>query len=1447
LAKITFESPIYSLTPAEIQDQRERARNAAYSDPDVTEMLDGTVAGNLIGGARTGVVGTLGIRMGMMFEDLNSDPLNLTKSRTDVSPTGDPFSFSFDNNPESIADTLKAVPYAEWPWLLSSKSFGEFQQRTQFIKIGLPAAQETVPTLSKFAFGAVDMAALVAAGVAAEPLAIAGLGAETTLAGRAVASSSGMWRVQNLATSAAEAAATISRTNLAARWAALGVAEEAVYQAVKNGVDPLYDPDASDVMFDLTLSGGLSGVLGGAVFGRSFVRSHIEDAAQEMRRLRTVNLPGGYTVTYADHLRFSSLAAADQMLFAPSALSLQDEAARVGTELWQDFQRRADLGVADLNIPGTRTIPVASGAVREGESVARVTVGKTAKPSMGLRSAVKAASFELSLAGVQLTEEVFTSVTRALVNTYNKRLTAGAFNKAFWEEVTSTLSPEVVARLRKPAERAFIGGIDRTVQDAAQREDMVEAVWNHFRAGVHTRPDSEKSLIFQVLQEIRTRGGMVNRRVVGEVIDELRQISQNPPMKVNTKGKSVMDKNARRLAVIKIINKRTEKLKRGATAADKIYVPASLLDRMSARTAGAGVGTAATRLSTAPAGTGAADFSDVPQITQWGWERLPGWRQLGNQAARLLESANGAARLIGWHAFNARRSLDSAQAHTIFESGTMALHKFMFTFLRGYRNGFIQFALGDGVRNVPDQAKLGDAIRFAFGKRELRREFNRRVATQLRTGVYDDAVDAVNETARGFRESLNKIHELAASVGLKGFTKSAVVNYMPRLWRFDKIRRLATTEGGKQDLINLIRNSIDRNGRKIVIDGVEETLRGDVKEAATVFANRLISIAQKTENAPMTEQDQALFDALGDLLGPIKAKTGSKTPFGRGRVLLDESATIQSSGDHFSTGSSTLSIADLTNDDLPFVFRKYLTSVMGAINEKRLINAFNDELRIRGVFGPTYRGPSGEQLKDQVEVETVDQMLDLARKIGGEIGASEEKGLREVLGAIRYEPIHSGAASIFDKTLGIALPYGYLVTGGQFGLAAVGELARIIGTLGWRRTVQQMPIIKDMLTNFRNLDRPAENFSSFIDSWFSPSTDRLRRALFDVTGDRYQYDESGVGNMLYRGTKRLLDGTANIMSDISGLAPITSFTQQLTAATTLQHLYDVSRGVKRLDNATIRALGLEPEQYETLINFVGRNAQTKDGMLGARVVGLQNLDAVEMDLLRGFVDRMVTTRIQNIPTRGDFHKYAFTFVGRLLTQFRTFNLKGIDNFLLQNASRINRGGGAKVAQEISATLMLTGLIQWVRNYSDWRSQKAAGNKERADELEQTLTVAGSLRGAFTGPSEFFLISLGTDSLFTTLVDKDPVFSPYRYSGLNWYGFPGQAVASRAFDLFTDVYGATVGKQAGLDLERDITRSTLHKARLLTPFQNMPILKQYFNIAEDEIATEWNLPERQPRN
>jgi len=1408
-------SPVFSLTPRERMDMQARAMQAPVAPADMAEIAS-LPGGRFILGMQDSVIGRGLTRLsrGWFSEDTDV-PLNLTTRKSDADFDTYHLSVSMGNDPESIANDLNELPADEHAWLLSSPSWDVYNQRKQFIRMGMPEAKALGSNLGYMSGMVTDMAAFTLLGVVAEPVAIAGLGARTTLAGRAASTSLGRTATQAPAAAIAEAAATVSRVSLGLRYTALGVGEEVAFQLAKDAIDPLYDPTAGDVAFDMVLSGSLSGAIGGLAFGRQFVRDNIAASVADFKASRVTKLPGGYEVSYAPRWSFDSPAAADRMLFAPGTGSLDFEVERVTRELWSDWSRTGEWGQpgftpqVDFSIPGT------------------------GKP--GIRSAIKAAAFELSLAGMTLSDEVFAKVGKALVNADRTKTKAGGFNKVFWEELSKDLPGEVVANLRKPGERTFIGGIDRTVMDVALREDMVDSVWDAFKFKQHKQPGTPPSLIFQILDEIRDRGGKVNREMVANVIDELRQVSQNPPKRLNAKNVMVLDTYARRAQLIEIINKRV-------IDKNNIQIAPSLMKRTSpdvaARIEAPGMAVANTT------GGVARDASDVPVNKV----RLPWWDRIGNQSAFLHQSKNGWARLVGNLSFFARRDMGTAQKHTLFEWGTQKMHSSFAMFQKGYRNGLVRFTMGGGTQNVSQNVNLLDAV-MSLGKKEMRRQFDARIAKQLRTGAYDDPVQAVNDTAKGIREMFNKFHDIAHSVGLAGFQKSAVANYMPRMWRWDRIRRLATTERGKASLVSLIRQSIDMDGRRVVMNGIEEAFDGDIDQAAKVFTDRLIAIAEGTENAPITQQEQELFDAIVELSGPLKAKEGSRTPFGRSRILLNESAEIDGGEDFLGNGKTMLGIADLTNDDLPFIFRKYVASVMGAVNERQLLNAFNDEMKARGILSPK-QVKKGEVVQKEVVVESIDQMVQMIKKLGGTLDANHESALREIVAALRYEPIHHGRSRFTDQVLPILSGYGYLTTGGQFGFSAMAEISRVVSTLGVSNTVAQMPILKEMIENWWNLDADGKNFASAIDALFSPSSDRLRRAFveqFDLM--RSDYAAGTRTEAALRKVGRGISAAGNVLSDLSLLAPVNSFSQQLTAATTLQHLWEASRGGRRMDDSLVRTLGLEKEQYDNLIQWVGRNAVVEPRLLGERVIDLKNIDAKEMTELAQFVDRLVRTRIQDMPTRGDFHKGMFSFLGKLLTQFRTFNLKGVDNFLLQNVSRsISGEAGAKrqVMSEIAATMVFAGTIQYLRNYADWASFNASGDQERADRVAEQMDIDGFIRGALAGPSEFFVPALLTDTVWNKFVDKDPLFSPYRYSGLSMYEMPAWALGSKALSVGTDVYGATVGEAFGLDLERDITTGTLRKARMLLPFQNLLGLKQYFNIKEQDIADYWNLPARQSR-
>jgi len=1542
-----FSSPILAKTPEELAAERQALAEAPVYDPDILEIT-GHYADRFLSGAAQTLLGSATIQTVEGVYDYlsgeSNDLLNFETDIDDLSPLS-PASHSMGNNRTGIIEKLNTIDPAKWQYVLGARTYNEFLDRVLFVKRGTPEAQ---PAGLGYATGMVaDLGAMTVGGMLAEPLALAGLGTRTTLAGRAASRVYGRYGVQTSAQAATEAVASLSRTGLAARWAALGAGEEVVYQIARQGIDPNYDPSFGEVAFNLTMSAGVAGVLGGAVFGRSFAADQVEAAAEALYQTRQVELPGGYTINYTP-FPFQSAAYVDQTLlrgaeatsgaidtaataakaewdalpqelfeppkpirlFRGESPTTNKQSATQGGTFWTPVEELADAfgeggtkrsiefvpqklltaktwteAKTMLGLPQSASMDdlIAEAQKRGYDSVTfmgpdgpefillnpvpavqpRVAgAGQAARRSgVPARNPVVAAAFEISLAtGVQPTVQVFAAIFRAMAAAHRSGGTGFGFNSVFWTELGRELGPEVASKLRPQGARAVIGSADGRAVALAQREDLIDQTWKYFNTGRYgADPAAPQSLIFTVLEEIRTRGGTVNRQVVSEVIDELQAIAANPPTRVNAKGRTVLDPNARRAKVIEIIDRRAQDVSVGsarsqgrAAARPKkpITLPDSVLAKLGAKSAARAVSGAAggpalsggaggTTPPTAGTGGNGTWGEGIPkQLTAYLTERIPLISPLLNQAARAMESDNPAVRLIASMAFNARRATGAAAKYTIFEAGSQALHASMFAFLRGYRNGYLRFASGGGVSDVTaDAVGLVDNLRFAFGNKAIRQDFNRRVAKQLRSGVFDDSVAAVNDTAKGFQEIFQKVHNLAFEAGLPGFTQSAVRNYMPRLWRFDLIRDLAVSPEGTKALQDLIEQAINKNGRRVVIDGVEEVFEGDTRQAAVAFTDRLISIAKNTENRPMSSQDQELVEALGDLLGPLKAKVGSKTPFGRSRILLDESTEIVTGTDLLGNGKTSLALDDLFDDDLPKVFRKYITSVMGAVNERRLINAYNESLAANGFKGPKKVLDDGTEIQEPLKVDTIEEMFANARDTGGSIEQGAEEGLREVIAALRYEPIYSGAPKFGDRAMSLFMQYGYLTTGGQFGLAAFSEIARIVGTVGVRNTIRQLPVVMEMVTNFKNLDREGQNFASFLDSWFHPSTDRMRRVFMDPLGDAS-----------YSGPfAKTIRGATNLMSDISGLAPITSMTQQLTAAGAIQHLYEVGRGLgtKGFDDATIRTLGLEPDQYRALAAWVAENAETRAGILGDRVVNIKNMAGPKMAELKVMVDRMVRTRIQDVPTRGDFHKLAFTWWGRLVTQFSTFNLKGIDNFLIQNAGRVKGGGGLQVAKEMTATMVLAGLIGYGRNYADWWSHKKARNYEKARKMEELLSVEGFVRAAIAGPSEMYLLTKAGDGMWA-LGSKDPLFAPYRYSGLSMYGFPGETQLRNIGTVLNDARGALIGKPLDLDVRREFTTKTLHAGRSLIPGQNLPFLKQYLNISEQEIAEEYNLSKQQPR-
>jgi len=837
-------------------------------------------------------------------------------------------------------------------------------------------------------------------------------------------------------------------------------------------------------------------------------------------------------------------------------------------------------------------------------------------------------------------------------------------------------------------------------------------------------------------------------------------------------------------------------------------------------------------------------FSWVPRA-DW-LDSLPFFGRALNQSVRGLKEQNNAARLVPWLVFFGRRDLGTAQGLTLFERGLFEVNQLGSNLIRGYKRAWIRYAVGNGSVNVPGTIPgiRGRALGWVRGMGR-RNGFDRAVADQVRTGAMNSPLDAINQGARVVRDILRQAHNAAFEAGVRGFTAGGIMNYFPRVWRMDAIRQLVNAPDGTLDpnglerLRLIVRAAIDRGGnRRVVIDGVEEVFTGDIDEASRAFATRLSDLARSSADTEILQHEQALQDALESLLGPVKGVGTSPTPYGRSRIILDEILSTDIGVDSLGLGRTTLSIADLVENDILSVLNKYLTSVQGAINESRFVATFADHLEAEGVFAASVRGAPAEFARPT----TVAEIRSLLAKLGPTPSKDYYQAFDNLMQALRMQPLDTGAPFGLATTSLVARTIMYTAKGGNFAISNFGELYRTTARLGLKRMLTQLGSAFEGLNNWRNFDAPVNNFAALIGQWFDPASDRLRGALIGTTDSASQ--EVTAASRAGRAVQRSALRTGRAYSDVSLTAPVTAMTQNLTAAATVQHLWDVAnRGAARLDESTVRLLGLTTQQYDNMIAFVGSGATTRRSWLGTqRVVDIPTLQANPdmMNLMRLFVRRSVANNIQDFATAGDFAPQMFSWWAKFLFQFKTFNIKGVDNFLFANISRLRRGNNQtrlNVGREIGTMLVMTGLVKYAMNANQVRQLHNRGRHKEAEDLaNKRLGVEGFIKGALTGPAEFWPFMQTADIVAQYGLKTDPVFNEFRMSGTSVLG-AGSTFLGGSIGVFQDAVLP----------DREVTRDTVHTALGFVPLNNVVGVRDWFGVLEDEIVTEYQLRERQPRD
>ena len=400
-----------------------------------------------------------------------------------------------------------------------------------------------------------------------------------------------------------------------------------------------------------------------------------------------------------------------------------------------------------------------------------------------------------------------------------------------------------------------------------------------------------------------------------------------------------------------------------------------------------------------------------------------------------------------------------------------------------------------------------------------------------------DLAPAYQRGVKAIREFYDVMGDKATKSGLEGAENLALGgNYVNRVYLHDKLRDMTAKFG--EDAVFALFAQAFRN----------PAIHGDVKTAkAFVGAIRKIEYRSDPADIMLAGKDMKTLrhelskhglseDEINSIVDVMferkEAADGDKPTNLKYRMDLDETAYVD-------VGGQRLKISDVLENDARLLVDKYTNSMGGhiALAEHGITSRSAWEARINEAHGWMDKNPLGDAAAHQAGMKLVEDMY--AHITGRPMSNQTSNGADRFLGAMR-----SYTRSVFL---------------GQLGMAAAFEIKNAMALSAFHGAWSQMPTFGKLITMLRK---------------GIPVDDQLAKDIQHIAGFGNEFAmgyarQHEVSEHTYnRGLTRFenfANSAANVVDHISGNATMTSATRNLAAKFTVQHLYDIAHGKKKLD------------------------------------------------------------------------------------------------------------------------------------------------------------------------------------------------------------------------------------------------------------------------------------------
>ena len=596
----------------------------------------------------------------------------------------------------------------------------------------------------------------------------------------------------------------------------------------------------------------------------------------------------------------------------------------------------------------------------------------------------------------------------------------------------------------------------------------------------------------------------------------------------------------------------------------------------------------------------------------------------------------------------------AGQARAVLEEKEMLLRTTVGKAMRDYYAAYNAWA-----------AEVGHSM--AAYNAQARAEFGEAVGLYI-TDPSMQVSEAIRKAARAIDEVHATLGALAKQFEVEGFKEfTHDPRYLMRKVSWAKFNKLNESGVGDVGIIELVTNAIKNKAveRRLAANNglpLTQEQRDAISDAASKQAYLWVQwqkhSAFHAEEGMGTAFNKSIVNKLKEKLittisehandttfGPIVQRLGSddienfvSTAFnvgqagviGRGkyRIDMDEAASLTLNG-------QTIRMTDFLERDAERLMMGYAQEMTGAI-----ALAKNPELQIKSMS-------HWDQMLGRIQ-ETSQRYFGADTAMAKEQQDSFELIRRALFG----QALDDMSGPHVNHLINILRDFNFVRLMGKAGLAQATELGNVLGQAGWMNTIRHMPVLKSILRDAETgaLDN---DLLDTIELTMGVGTDRLLSApsARDLTGLPFR-------ERVYGKIENALSVGKRVVSDFSGLGPLTDAMERLAVAGAIQRFAKMALNQDGLSPQRLMAMGLNPSDTKLILEQMRKHTKDATGSLTGRTVktlGFENWDPGTLEKFRTALWRWSRKMIQKTDV-GDMPMFMSKKWAQIVFQFRAFSI-----------------------------------------------------------------------------------------------------------------------------------------------------------------------------------------------